>query len=42
MHSLSWGYYFLHFFLPTLAGNIVGGVSLVAALGHAQVLAGKS
>jgi formate/nitrite transporter FocA (FNT family) len=23
--------------LPTLAGNIVGGTTLVAALGHAQV-----
>lgn len=31
---------FLHyFFFPTLLGNIVGGVSLVAALGHAQVMA---
>jgi formate-nitrite transporter family protein len=29
------------FFLPTLLGNIVGGVSLVAFLGHAQVVAGK-
>jgi formate/nitrite transporter FocA (FNT family) len=41
MHSLSWGAYFLHFFLPTLLGNILGGVSLVAALGHAQVLTGE-
>ena len=23
--------------LPTLAGNVVGGTTLVAALGHAQV-----
>jgi len=37
----SWGAYFLHFFLPTLAGNVVGGVSLVAFLGHAQVVSGK-
>ncbi len=28
------------FLLPTLAGNIVGGVSLVALLNHAQVTAG--
>lgn len=28
------------FLAPTLAGNIVGGVSLVAALNHAQVVAG--
>ena len=33
--------YWLRFFAPTLLGNIVGGVSLVAFLGHAQVVAGK-
>lgn len=37
----SWDAYFLHFFAPTLLGNIIGGVSLVAFLGHAQVVAGK-
>lgn len=26
--------------MPTLIGNIIGGVSLVAALNHAQVTAG--
>ena len=31
-----WGDYF-GWLLPTLAGNIVGGTTLVAALGHAQV-----
>jgi formate-nitrite transporter family protein len=40
--SLSWSGYVLRFFLPTLLGNIVGGVSLVAALGHAQVVGGKN
>lgn len=40
-HSISWGTYVTHFFLPTLLGNIVGGFSLVAALGHAQVAGGK-
>lgn len=30
------------FFLPALLGNIIGCVSLVAALGHARVLAGKN
>jgi len=30
------------FLLPTLLGSIIGGVSLVAALGHARVLAGKN
>jgi formate-nitrite transporter family protein len=29
------------FFLPTLAGNVIGGVSLVSALNHAQVVGGK-
>jgi formate-nitrite transporter family protein len=39
--SISWGTYFVQFFLPTLLGNIIGGLSLVAALGHAQVVGGK-
>jgi hypothetical protein len=29
------------FFFSTLLGNIAGEVSLVAALGHAQVVGGK-
>ena len=37
--SISWGPCFALFFIPTLLGNIIGGVSLVAALGHAQVVA---
>jgi formate-nitrite transporter family protein len=37
----TWGSYFGRFFVPTLLGNIVGGVSLVAFLGHAQVVAGS-
>ena len=39
--ALSWGVYFWTFFVPTLLGNIVGGVALVAALGHGQVVGGK-
>jgi formate-nitrite transporter family protein len=35
--SLSLNSYLVGFLLPTLLGNVVGGVSLVAALGHAQV-----
>ncbi len=31
-----------NFFVPTLAGNIVGGVSLVAAIAHAQYVAGAA
>jgi formate-nitrite transporter family protein len=29
------------YILPTLIGNIIGGVTLVAALNHAQVSAGE-
>jgi formate-nitrite transporter family protein len=39
--SISWEIYFMQFFLPTLLGNVIGGLSLVAALGHAQVVGGK-
>lgn len=39
--NISWVTYVLTFFFPTLLGNIVGGFSLVAALGHAQVVGGK-
>jgi formate/nitrite transporter FocA (FNT family) len=31
----------LHYILPTLAGNILGGVAFVAALNHAQVVSGE-
>jgi len=34
--------YFTAFFFPTLLGNIFGGVSLVAALAHGQVVGGKT
>jgi formate/nitrite transporter FocA (FNT family) len=30
------------YMLPTLLGNIIGGVTLVAALNHAQVVAGEA
>ncbi len=36
-----WSTYVTGFLLPALAGNITGGVALVAALGHAQVKAGE-
>ena len=35
--ALSWGGFFVRFLLPTLAGNIIGGASLVAAINFAQV-----
>lgn len=40
--KISMGAYFIRFFFPTLLGNIVGGVSLVAALAHGQVAGGKN
>jgi formate/nitrite transporter FocA (FNT family) len=39
--EITLGHCFTAFFLPTLIGNIVGGVSLVAALAHGQVIGGK-
>ena len=36
----TWASVVLGYVLPTLAGNIVGGVTLVAILNHAQVTAG--
>ena len=39
--AASWRDFFLGFTLPTLLGNIIGGVSLVAALNHAQVVSGE-
>lgn len=33
--------YLLRFFVPVFAGNSLGGVALVAALNHAQVVAGR-
>ncbi|GAC1637808.1 MAG: formate/nitrite transporter family protein [Herpetosiphon sp.] len=39
--SASWSAFFGYFLIPTLIGNVLGGVSLVAALNHAQVVAGS-
>lgn len=39
--ALGWGRFFIDFFFPALLGNIIGGVSLVALLSHAQVVAGR-
>ena len=38
--GVAWSSYLGGFLIPTLLGNIVGGVSLVAALNHAQTVAG--
>lgn len=40
VHANTWTEFGLGFFIPTLAGNITGGVLLVAVLNHAQVVAG--
>lgn len=37
---LGWGESFSRFIIPTLIGNVLGGVTLVSALNHAQVTAG--
>lgn len=39
--GMSWGSYWGAYMLPTLIGNVLGGVSLVSALNHAQVIAGS-
>lgn len=38
--AAAWGDVFGGFIVPTLIGNVVGGVTLVSALNHAQVTAG--
>jgi formate/nitrite transporter FocA (FNT family) len=38
--ATSWVAVVSGYMLPTLIGNIIGGVSLTAALNHAQVVAG--
>jgi formate/nitrite transporter FocA (FNT family) len=38
----SWGSVALGYMLPTLIGNIIGGVSLTAAINHAQAVAGMA
>ncbi len=40
--SADWSDFLFRFLPPVLLGNIVGGVALVAALGHAQVSAGEA
>lgn len=38
---VSWMTFATNYMLPTLAGNCVGGVSMVAVVNHAQVIAGE-
>jgi formate/nitrite transporter FocA (FNT family) len=37
-----WREVFLRFIPATLLGNVLGGITLVAALNHAQVVAGRN
>jgi len=39
--EVSWLDVIAHYFFPTLIGNILGGVALVAAINHAQVISGR-
>ena len=39
--AASVGTYLWHFMLPTLAGNTLGGVGLVALVNHMQVMSGE-
>jgi formate/nitrite transporter FocA (FNT family) len=36
----TWQAFLTHAFVPALLGNIIGGVAMVAALNHAQIVAG--
>lgn len=38
----AWSHWAIFYFLPTLLGNVLGGVSLVSLLNHAQVVSGQS
>ena len=40
--EISLGRYILFYMFPTLIGNTVGGVSIAAALNHAQTVAGAA
>jgi formate/nitrite transporter FocA (FNT family) len=39
--ALSWGTFWVRFFLPTLVGNTIGGALFVAMLGHGQARSGQ-
>jgi formate/nitrite transporter FocA (FNT family) len=39
--AVTWRDYFAGFLLPTFLGNVLGGVTLVAGLNHAQTVAGN-
>ena len=41
MGAASWWSVIGGYILPALAGNIIGGVTLVAIINHAQVVSGK-
>ena len=39
--ALPWTNYLVGYLVPAFIGNVIGGVSLVSALNHAQVVSGK-
>jgi formate/nitrite transporter FocA (FNT family) len=40
--AMGWTHYLTAYLLPVLLGNTIGGVSLVACVNHAQVVAGSA
>ncbi len=40
--SAAWSNVWLHFIVPTLAGNVLGGTTLVTALNHVQATSGEA
>ena len=40
-HEATWGHVANGYLLPTLVGNVLGGVTMVAALNHAQATSGE-
>ena len=40
--GMAWSRYLAGYMLPTLIGNVIGGVALVSALNHAQVVSGRA
>jgi formate/nitrite transporter FocA (FNT family) len=42
IHERTWNEFLVGFTLPALIGNVIGGVTLVAALAHAQLVSGEN
>lgn len=42
VRQIGWGDFAMRYMLPTLIGNVLGGVALVSAVNHAQTVSGKT